>query len=108
MSAVLITGGSGFFGGILKARLLAEGFDCVNVDLEPDPARHPALVSVQGDIRDTALLERLFDEYRFTAVFHCAAVLAHDIRRHGSLWTSNVAGTTGIAQLATRHDVQKI
>ena len=108
MSAVLITGGSGFFGGVLKARLLADGFDCVNIDLEPDPIRHPALVSVQGDIRDTALLERLFGEYRFSAVFHCAAVLAHDIRRHGALWTSNVAGTMTIAQLAARYDVPRI
>jgi nucleoside-diphosphate-sugar epimerase len=108
MSAVLITGGSGFFGGVLKARLLAEGFDCVNVDLQPDPVEHPALVSIQGDIRDTALLERLFAEYRFSAVFHCAAILAHDVQQRGSLWTSNVAGTVEIARLTARHDVPKI
>jgi len=108
MSAVLITGGSGFFGGVLKTRLLADGFDCVNVDLQPDPVRHPALVSIQGDIRDTPLIERLFDEYDFSAVFHCAALLAHDVQQRGALWTSNVAGTIAIARLAEQRQVPKI
>jgi UDP-glucose 4-epimerase len=108
LDPVLITGGSGFFGGVLTARLLADGYQCVNVDLQPDPARHPKLVSIQGDIRDAALLERLFGEHRFSAVFHCAAILAHDVQRRAALWTSNVDATVAIGRLAARHHVSKL
>ena len=31
-----MTGGSGFFGGVLKRRLLAEGFAVTNIDLVRD------------------------------------------------------------------------
>jgi nucleoside-diphosphate-sugar epimerase len=80
MSHVLVTGGSGFFGGVLKRRLLAEGFTCVSVDLLPDSDRHPDLVSIEGDLRDASLLGRLFSEHTFTAVFHYAAMLAHKLK----------------------------
>lgn len=36
MSHVLVTGASGFLGGVLKRRLLREGHTVVNIDLEPD------------------------------------------------------------------------
>ncbi len=52
MPEVLVTGGSGFFGGVLKRQLLADGFAVTNIDLVPDPDRHPALTSIQGDLRD--------------------------------------------------------
>ena len=77
MKTALVTGGSGFFGGILKRKLLDSGVRVVNIDLQKDDLEHPALMSVQGDIRNGALMERLYAENRFDAVFHCAAILAH-------------------------------
>ena len=41
---VLVTGGSGFFGGVLKRRLLSEGFAVTNIDLVRDEDSHTALV----------------------------------------------------------------
>ena len=73
----LVTGGAGFFGGILKQRLLNDGAEVVSVDLVPDAARHPALTSLQADIRDDAAMQNIFAEHRFDAVFHIAAMLAH-------------------------------
>jgi nucleoside-diphosphate-sugar epimerase len=105
---VLITGGSGFFGEILKARLLDEGFDCVSIDLQPDPTIHPRLRSVLGDIRDSDLVGKLFSEHRFEAVFHCAAILAHAVDDRDFLWSSNVAGTEVIARAAAAHQVSKL
>ncbi len=96
--SVLVTGGSGFFGGVLKRRLLAEGFRCTNIDLVSDPDTHANLRSVQGDIRDTALLALLFKEERFAAVLHCAALLAHDTVDCDDLWTANVDGTRNLAE----------
>ena len=97
---VLLTGGAGFFGSVLKRELLAHGAICVSVDLQKDEQRHPNLISVQGDIRDRELLERIFTAHHFHAVFHCAAMLAHDIPDHTALWQSNVEGTRNIAQVA--------
>ncbi len=98
MQEVLITGGSGFFGGVLKRRLLAEGFRCTNIDLVPDADNHENLERVQGDLRDKELLATIFSAQKIAAVFHCAAMLAHGAMDENLLWTSNVDGTRNIAE----------
>jgi UDP-glucose 4-epimerase len=98
MPEVLITGGSGFFGGVLKRRLLAEGFRCTNIDLVPDADHHESLESIQGDLRDKELLATIFSAQKIAAVFHCAAMLAHGAMDENLLWTSNVDGTRNIAE----------
>jgi UDP-glucose 4-epimerase len=108
MASVLVTGGSGFFGGVLKRRLLAERFTCVSLDLHPDQDAHPLLVSVQGDVLDATLLDSLFRLHRFSAVFHCAAMLAHDVSDRALLWHSNVTGTERVAEAALRHGRPRI
>jgi nucleoside-diphosphate-sugar epimerase len=108
MRKILITGASGFFGGILKRRLLAEGFACTNIDLVRDTDTHPALTSIQGDIRDTALLDTLFQKGDFEAVFHAAAMLAHDQIDKNVLWTSNVDGTRNLAEACREYFVPKL
>src|SRR5205823_888694 len=86
---VLVTGGAGFIGSHLTRRLLARG-DRVTVldDFNDyyDPARKRGNVApflhrdgqldyrlVEGDIRDAALVDRLFADSRFDAVIHLAA-----------------------------------
>jgi nucleoside-diphosphate-sugar epimerase len=108
MAKFLVTGGAGFFGSILKARLLAEGAEVVSVDLVPDAARHPALTSLQADIRDQQAMRAVFAAHRFTAVFHLAAMLAHDRMERELLWTSNVDGTGVIANCAREAGVKKL
>ncbi len=107
MTHVLITGGSGFFGGLLKRRLLDEGYTCTNIDLVADPDTHPNLTSIQGDIRDPALVQATFAHAGFAAVFHCAAQLAHDAIDDHLLWTSNVDGTRRLAEAAQQFGVRK-
>lgn len=108
MRTVLVTGGSGFFGGLLQTRLLDDGFSVVNVDLVKDPATHANLTSLQADIRDVPAMEKVFAEHAVEAVFHCAAMLAHAIKDKRDLWTSNVDGTRNIAELAKKHKVPKV
>lgn len=105
---ILVTGGSGFFGGVLKRCLLAEGHTVTNIDLVADTDAHPALTSVQGDIRDKALLDTIFAGGRFDAVQHCAAMLAHDTISDDDLWTSNVDGTRNIAEACRTHGVKQL
>jgi nucleoside-diphosphate-sugar epimerase len=48
-------------------------------------------------------VERLFVEHQVSAVFHCAALLAHDVRSPDLLWRCNVTGTDCVARAAVRH-----
>jgi UDP-glucose 4-epimerase len=104
----LVTGGAGFFGGILKACLLGLGYSCVSVDIEPDPHKHAKLRSVRADIRDRAAMHAVFARGKFDCVFHCAAVLAHDAKDRSFLWSANVDGTRTIAELAAEHRVRRV
>lgn len=106
---ILVTGGSGFFGGILKDRLLAEGYLVTNIDRVTDTAKHENLTSIKADIRDAAIVNQMFAGADFVGVMHCAAILAHgsSIDEH-DLWTSNVDGSRCIAEACQRHGVNKL
>lgn len=107
MSNVLVTGGSGFFGGVLKRRLLREGHTVVNVDLEADEDIDPGLTSIVGDLRDADLLGRVFSQHRFDVVYHVAAQLAHGTHLDEELlWTSNVDATKLLAESARKAGVR--
>src|SRR5690348_8536810 len=103
MQPILVTGGAGFFGGLLKRRLLASGHDVVSLDVQRDEDSHPRLTSVLGDIRDKTLVDQLFARHGFGQVFHCAAILAHAVKDKALLWSSNVDGTAVLAESARRH-----
>lgn len=106
MSTIFLSGGSGFFGGILKHILLVRGNRVINFDLIADSDRHSNLVSVQGDLRDAAQVERAFDEHKIDGVAHIAAMLAHGSHvDEQAIWTSNVGGTRNLAQAARNHGV---
>jgi nucleoside-diphosphate-sugar epimerase len=107
MAKFLVTGGGGFFGGILKRRLLNDGAEVVSVDLVPDADRHPALTSFQSDIRDEKSMRNIFAAHRFDGVFHIAAMLAHGKMNRDLLWTSNVDGTGVVARCARDAGVRK-
>lgn len=108
MGTYLITGGAGFFGSILKEELLNAGNICVSIDLEPDEFQHKNFTAIQGDIRNTDLLDEIFSKYKFDAIFHCAALLAHVKKELKNLWSSNVDGTKNIAEYAKKYNINKI
>jgi UDP-glucuronate 4-epimerase len=83
---ILLTGGAGFIGSHVARRLLARGdrltvLDDFNDFYDPALKRANAADFsgrsdwrlVEGDIRDSALVERLFRDGRFDAVIHLAA-----------------------------------
>ncbi|MGA8111208.1 MAG: NAD(P)-dependent oxidoreductase [Acidobacteriaceae bacterium] len=108
-SHVLLTGGAGFFGGILKRHLLANRWRVTSIDRVPDPSWHPNLTKFQGDLRDPVLINQVFRGARFDAVFHCAAVLAHGMSLdEADLWSSNVQATRMLAEACRSHGVPKL
>lgn len=108
MGVYLITGGAGFFGSVMKKLLLDRGDRCVSIDLQPDPFQHENFISVQGDIRNSGIMEEIFTRYRFDAVFHFAALLAHVKKDLADLWSSNVEGTRNVLAFAEKYQVRKI
>jgi nucleoside-diphosphate-sugar epimerase len=109
METILITGGAGFFGGVLKRKLLAAGYRCVSFDLVKDEDCHENLVSIRGDLRDKVLLEKVFSEHQFHAVHHCAAMLAHGLKiDENEVWNCNVEATRNVAEACKRHAVRNL
>ena len=91
--SILLTGGAGFFGDVVKKGLVDNGFRVVSIDLEKDDFVHENFTAIQGDIRDLKLMEKIASEGSFDAIFHVAAILAHAVKDNTVLWTSNVDGT---------------
>ena len=83
MKTYIVTGGSGFFGSILKRRLLENGDSVVNIDIHPDEDQHPNLESVQANIADRERISEIFGRHRIHGVdeFRKPAVELGVVRR---------------------------
>jgi nucleoside-diphosphate-sugar epimerase len=106
---ILITGGAGFFGTIIKKYFSVKGIESIIFDLVPDTDNVARTVAVKGDIRNASQLEDCFRKYGpFDAVFHLAAQLAHSIKDKNFLWTSNVDGTRQVVESAIKFKVPQL
>lgn len=108
MKTYLVTGGSGFFGQILSRYLVSKGHHIVNIDLVKSEFEDPAFTSYQGDIRDLELMEKVFSSHKIDAVFHLAAMLAHERKMIKELWSSNVDGTKNVLDMCIKYGIGKI
>lgn len=99
---VLITGGAGFFGQLLAARLLEAGFEVRSLDvvpLEPSSPVAEHMEELTGDVRDRAAVEQ--------AVAGCEVVVTNHalvpVTRAGRDFESvNVGGTRVVLEAARR------
>jgi nucleoside-diphosphate-sugar epimerase len=82
-SQVLVTGGMGFLGANLVAKLIALGAEVTLLDLDASPQR-PSLINdrpglrsavqlIEGDVGDFELVRQLFRSSSFRAVFNLAS-----------------------------------
>ncbi len=111
MPISLVTGGAGFMGAHVVRELLDMGHTVVALDdLSGGFADQvdPRAVFVQGSINDHELVDRLFEEHRFTYVYHLAAYaaegLSHFIRRFN--YQNNLIGSINLINASVRHGVK--
>lgn len=118
--SVLITGGAGYIGSHTVVELLAAGYDVVVLDnfcnsqrealqrIEQITGRSPTLV--EGDIRDSALLDELFSRVDISSVIHFAGLKAvgESVEQPLAYYENNVAGTVTLLQSMARSGCKRL
>lgn len=110
---ILVTGGAGYIGSAVVARLLEEGNSVVVLDdlstgdkeVLPD-----TVVFVQGDVTNKQTVEDLFATHAFDVVIHCAAkkVMSEGEQSPAEYFYTNVFGTLTLLEAMASHNVPKI
>ncbi len=120
MDTVLVTGGAGFIGSHTLVELLNAGLQVVSLDNycngAPEALRRvqtitgKPLIAIEGDVRDGALLDTLFDEHPIDGVIHFAALkaVAESTAKPVEYYDNNVGGTLSLLRAMQRSTVRKI
>jgi len=90
----LVTGASGFIGGVVCAQMIARGDEVTALVRRPGSAP-PGTASVTGDLADTASLHAAAAQARPDCVVHLAAEIASQ-RDGARLLAANVEGTRNL------------
>jgi nucleoside-diphosphate-sugar epimerase len=105
MTTALVTGGSGYFGGLLVQKLLERGYRVRVFDLYKPESLGDGLEYQQGDIRDPSAVAAACRDMQF--VFHNVAQqpLAKDPKL---FWSVNRDGTRNLLEACKAQNVKKI
>ena len=113
MNTILVSGGAGYIGSHTTLVLLQAGFDVVVLDnlcnSSAESLKRVAQLAgrvpvfVQGDIRDRAVLDRLFAEHSVDAVLHFAGLKAvgESVAQPLRYYDNNVHGSQVLLQACT-------
>jgi len=115
---ILVTGGAGFIGSHTCVVLLDAGFEVVVLDnlnnsdvtviarIGQICGREPTFI--EGDIRDTKLLDSIFDTYSISAVIHFAGLKAvgESVEKPLIYYENNVGGTLDLLAAMQRTGVK--
>ena len=117
---ILVTGGAGFIGSHTCAALAQAGLPFLILDNYSNSRRSvlerlaritgAPVPCMEGDVRDEALLARLFAQHPITGVIHFAAFKAvgESVREPLRYYENNVAGTVTLLQAMQRAGVRQL
>ncbi len=107
----LITGGAGFIGSHLINHLLKQDHKVIVLDDLSGGDKenvNPAALFYEGSILDVDLINSLFEEYKFSYVYHLAAYaaegLSHFIRNFN--YQNNLIGSINLINASVNHNVK--
>jgi len=112
---ILVTGGAGFIGSWTVEKLISKGYRVVVLDnllygsIDNLSKVLNDIVFINGDIRDSGLLDKLFKKYRFYGVIHLAALVSVDevSRKPSEGYSINVYGTFSLLEMSRKYDVER-
>jgi UDP-glucose 4-epimerase len=113
MTRVLVTGGAGFIGSHLTDRLLSDGHEVTVVDNLVTGLRTYVSTDatfVEGDVADRALVDEVFADQEFDAVFHIAgqASIRLSFSEPEVDLRTNVIGTVNVLRGCVESGVQRL
>lgn len=108
---ILVVGGAGYIGSHCVKELNKQGYRTVVLDNLVYGHRDAVKWGefVQGDMQDTALLDRLFTEHRIAGVMHFAAYayVGESVTDPEKYYFNNVGATLNLLAAMRRHGVDK-
>lgn len=107
---ILLTGGTGYIGSHTAVVLSAAGHEVILLDnfcnsqkealVRLEKIIGKALVCIEGDVRDTALVQKTLEDHQIDAVIHFAGLKAvgESVKSPIEYYENNVGGTTSLLQ----------
>ena len=111
--AILVCGGAGYIGSHNVRALLDRGSEAVVVDnlwTGHRPAVPDGVPFYEGDVRDAALMDRIFSEHKIEAVLHfCAcSLVGESVEKPLLYFANNVGGMQSLLEAMARHGLRQI
>ena len=117
---ILVTGGAGYIGSHTTVELLQKGYEVVVIDnyynsckkaverVEEITGKSVALY--EGDVRDQALLRKIFTEHQIDWVIHFAGLKAvgESCAKPIFYYDNNIGGTLALVEVMTEFNCKKI
>ncbi|OAM51221.1 UDP-glucose 4-epimerase GalE [Methylovorus sp. MM2] len=117
---ILVTGGAGYIGSHACIALIEAGYEVAVIDnfsnsqktvierIGKIAGKLPILI--EGDVRDTALLDASFQKYPFTAVMHFAGLKAvgESVAQPLRYYNNNVYGTLTLLQVMEKYNIKTL
>ena len=111
--AILVLGGAGYIGSHTAYELIDNGVDVViadNLETGHIEAVHPKARFYQGDIRDRAFCDMLFEKEPIEGVIHFAAnsLVGESMTKPLKYYDNNLCGTKVLLESMVAHGIDKI
>jgi len=107
---ILVVGGAGYIGSHMVKQLLRSGHDVVTLDDLSTGYRDAVLGGsfIEGSIADRKLLDSVFAEHRYDAVFHFASFIqvGESVAQPAKYYANNLANTLNLLDAMVRHEVK--
>ena len=117
---ILVTGGAGYIGSHTCVELLERGYEVVVLDNyynscavsveRVEKITEKKIALYEGDVRDRAMLDKIFTEHKIDCVIHFAGLKAvgESCAKPVMYYDNNIGGTLALVEVMQKHNCKKI